>query len=93
MIVQAPVYEFARRLAPEQRRATKAALRALREEQGDIQPLEGNLAGYYRLRTGKFRLSFRYSSSATIEAVMLEERGIVYDVFAEQFLARLRQSL
>jgi mRNA interferase RelE/StbE len=92
VIVKEPVLEFARLLAPEQRRAVKAALVALRREKGDIKPLEQALTGFYRLRIGKFRLVFRYSSAKTIEAIYLEERSIVYEVFEAQLLAKLLTS-
>lgn len=89
VVVKEPVYDFARRLAPEPRRAVRRALTALRREEGDIRALEQALTGYYRLRIGKFRLIFRYADSKAIEAVFLEERSIVYEVFEAQFLARL----
>jgi mRNA interferase RelE/StbE len=88
--VMAPVYDYIRRLAPEQRRTLKKALKELDHEHGDIRALEQALTGYYRLRVGKFRIIFRYPSASTIEAVFIEERGIVYEVFEEQFLAKLR---
>jgi len=90
VIVKAPVYEFARRLAPEPRRAVREALKGLRQESGDICALEQALTGYCRLRIGKFRLIFRYRDSSTIEAIFLEERSLVYEVFAAQFLAKLK---
>jgi len=90
VVVKEPVYEFARRLAPEPRRAVRQALKGLRHERGDIRALEQALTGYYRLRIGKFRLVFRYLNSTTIEAVFLEERGVVYEIFEAQFLAKLK---
>ena len=89
VVVKEPVYDFARRLAPEPRRAVRRALAGLRREEGDIRALEQTLTGHYRLRIGKFRLIFRYADSKTIEAIFLEERSIVYEVFEAQFLARL----
>jgi mRNA interferase RelE/StbE len=88
--VKAPVYDYIRRLAPEQRRALKKALKELERERGDIRALEQALTGYHRLRVGKFRIIFRYASPARIEAIFIEERGIVYEVFESQFLARLK---
>lgn len=88
--VREPVYDFIRRLAPEQRRALKKALKELQHERGDIRALEQALSGYYRLRAGKFRLIFRYASPARIEAIFIEERSIVYEVFEAQILARLK---
>jgi mRNA interferase RelE/StbE len=90
VVVQEPVYEFARRLAPEPRRAVKRALLDLRKEQGDIRELDGSLSGYCRLRIGKYRLIFRYVSRSTIEAVFLEERSMVYEVFATELLKKLK---
>jgi mRNA interferase RelE/StbE len=90
VIVKEPVYEFACRLAPEPRRAVRQALKALRNEEGDIRALEQTLTGYYRLRIGKFRLIFRYADATAIEAIFLEERGIVYEVFEAQLLAKLK---
>jgi mRNA interferase RelE/StbE len=90
VVVKEPVYEFARRLAPEPRQAVRQALKGLRNERGDIRALEQALTGYYRLRIGKFRLIFRYLNPTTIEAVFLEERGVVYEVFEAQFLAKLK---
>lgn len=84
------VIEFARRLAPEPRRAIKQALVALREEQGEIRALEANLSGYCRLRVGRHRIIFSYAADGAIEAVLLEERQLVYEIFEAQFIQRLK---
>ena len=84
------VVEYARRLAPEPRRAVKQALIALREEHGDICALEGNLSGYYRLRAGRHRIIFNYAGDGAIEAIFIEERRLVYEVFEAQFIKRLK---
>lgn len=84
------VIEFTRRLVPEQRRAIKTALRELRHERGDLRALEGTLAGYYRLRVGRFRLVFAYASDGAIEVIFIEERGLVYEVFEAEFVKRLK---
>jgi mRNA interferase RelE/StbE len=88
--VEEQIREFIRRQAPEPRRALKRALRELERERGDIRAMEQALTGYYRLRIGKFRLIFRYSDPGTIEAIFVEERGIVYEVFEAQLLAKLK---
>jgi mRNA interferase RelE/StbE len=88
--VKQPVYDFIRRLAPEPRRALKKALQELEHERGDIRSLEQALAGYYRLRVGKFRLIFRYVNTGDIEAIFVEERSMVYEVFEAQLLAKLK---
>jgi mRNA-degrading endonuclease RelE of RelBE toxin-antitoxin system len=68
----------------------KQALRELQRERGDIQPLEQALTGYCRLRVGRFRVIFRYRDAKTIDALFAEERGIVYEVFEQQFLRKLK---
>jgi len=87
------VVEFTRRLAPEPRRAIKHALTALRNEQGDIKALEGNLTGYYRLRVGRHRIILAYAEKRVIEVIFVEERGIVYEIFEAQFVQKLRERL
>jgi mRNA interferase RelE/StbE len=85
-----PASSFIRHLSPEPRRAIKKALKALCTESGDIRSLEQELAGYYRVRVGKYRIIFRYRNEATIEVPFVEERSLVYEVFAEQFIKRLK---
>jgi mRNA interferase RelE/StbE len=85
------VIEFAGRLAPEPRRALKRALAGLQQGQGDIQPLEANLAGYHRLRAGKFRIIFQYAVDGVIDAVFIEERALVYEVFSAELVKKLKE--
>ena len=85
------VTDYVRRLAPEHRRSIKRALEELRGERGDIQPLENNLAGYYRLRVGKYRIIFSYAEDDAIEALFIEERSLVYEIFEAHFVHKLRQ--
>jgi mRNA interferase RelE/StbE len=84
------VIEYVRRLAPEPRRAIKRALVDLRHEGGDIQALEGNLSGYYRLKVGRHRLIFAYARDEAVEVVFIEERSLVYEVFEAQFIKKLK---
>jgi mRNA interferase RelE/StbE len=84
------VIAFVSRLAPEPRRAIKLALAALRKEEGNISALEGNLSGYYRLRVGRHRVIFNYAADGAIEAVFIEERHLVYEIFEAQFIKRLK---
>jgi mRNA interferase RelE/StbE len=85
------VVDYARRLAPEPRRAVKLALRELANEKGDIRALEGTLVGYYRLRVGRHRIIFNYAEDGAIEAVFIEERSVVYEIFEAEFIKKLRQ--
>ncbi len=84
------VIEYVRRLAPEPRRAIKRALMDLRHESGDLQALEGNLSGYYRLKVGRHRLIFAYAKDQAIEVVFIEERSLVYEVFEAEFIKKLK---
>jgi mRNA-degrading endonuclease RelE of RelBE toxin-antitoxin system len=54
------VLNFVRSLAPEPRRSLRLALRGLEDERGDIKQLEGDLAGWCRLRVTSYRVIFRY---------------------------------
>jgi mRNA interferase RelE/StbE len=86
------VIAFIRCLAPEPRRAIKRALMELRKELGDIRALEGNLIGYYRLGIGRHRVIFNYAVDGAIEAVFIEERSIVYEIFEAEFIKELKVS-
>jgi len=86
------VVEFARRLAPESRCALKPALEDLQGKKGDIRPLEAALSGYFRLRVGRHRIIFSYAPDGAAEAVIAEDRSIVYEVFEAEFINRLKAS-
>jgi mRNA interferase RelE/StbE len=82
------VVQFVRSLAPEPRRAVREALRRLQHETGDIRALEGELAGFYRLRVGCYRVLFHYvarGSKRVIRCVYANQRQLVYEVFAHHF--------
>ncbi len=84
------VVNYARRLAPEPRRAVKQGLAGLQEERGDLRALEANLSGCYRLRVGRHRIIFNYAPDGAIEAIFIEERHLVYELFEAQFIKRLK---
>lgn len=48
------------------------------------------MAGYYRLRVGRHRIIFSYAKNKVIEAVFIEERGIVYEIFEAEFIKKLK---
>jgi mRNA interferase RelE/StbE len=48
------------------------------------------LAGYHRLRVGRFRIIFSYAADETIEVLFIEERSLVYEAFEAEFIRRLR---
>ena len=80
------VLEFVRSLAPEPRRSLRLGVRGLAEERGDIKQLEGDLAGWCRLRVKGYRVIFRYEmveSQRIARCVFAERRELVYELFAE----------
>lgn len=82
---------YQRKLAPQPRRAMKAALIGLAAGRGDIKALEGECAGLYRLRVSAHRVIFRYADDGSIRCFFAEHRSIVYEVLAatlQQWLPR-----
>jgi mRNA interferase RelE/StbE len=80
------VFVFVRSLPPEPRKRLREALRRLASERGDLRALEGDLAGFHRLRVGRFRVIFRYAMVGHAHGIRCEfadERSIIYQVFAE----------
>jgi mRNA-degrading endonuclease RelE of RelBE toxin-antitoxin system len=80
------VLDFVRSLAPEPRRSLRLAFRALAEDAGDIKQLEGDLAGWCRLRVKSYRVIFRYEmveDQRFARCVFAERRELVYELFAE----------
>ncbi len=78
------VADFVMRQAPDSRKKLRKALRGLSAEKGDIRALEGRLEGYHRLRTGSFRVIFRYcidDGRRAIRCEFAERRALVYEAF------------
>lgn len=90
VVLPEQVADFVRRQAPSARRRLRLTLRDLSFERGDIEALDGALAGYYRLRVGSFRIVFAYATSksgAYIQCVFIEHRSVVY-LLLEEMLRR-----
>jgi len=79
--ISTQVESFLRRVAPEPRRKLKGAIGGLARQQGDVKVLEDDLAGFWRLRVGRFRVVFCYTDIQTIDCIFVEERRLVYEVF------------
>jgi mRNA interferase RelE/StbE len=84
----AQVAAFVRGLAPEPRRQLRLAIRSLVQGRGDLKALEGELAGYWRLRVGSYRVIL-WRRATVIECVFVERRSIIYEVFAEELQKKL----
>jgi mRNA-degrading endonuclease RelE of RelBE toxin-antitoxin system len=79
------VVQFVRSLAPEARLLVRRAIRTLEREQGDLKPLEEQLAGYWRLRVGNYRVIIRFFSvkgERVARCVYAERRSVIYELFA-----------
>ena len=91
--VSSEVETFVKSLAPEPRRALTQAIKGLANDLGDCRQLEGDLAGYHRLRVLTYRVVYSETSAAgqrVIECVYAAPRSIVYELFAELLKNRLR---
>lgn len=80
VLVSEQIFVRLRSLHPDHRRDIRAALRELAKGRGEVKQLEGRLAGFYRLRIGRYRIVLRYRDKH-IEAIFLEQRSIVYELF------------
>ncbi len=89
VLVSEQVTVFMRKQAPEPRRALREALDRLKEGKGDVLALEENLRGYWRLRVGRYRVVFDYEDGGTIRCIFVEDRRLVYEVFAAMMKERL----
>jgi mRNA interferase RelE/StbE len=88
------VVEFFGHLAPEPRKNLRRALRGLEQEKGDIKALEGNLAGYQRLRSGSHRVIFLRKvrdGKPEIDCIFAEHRELVYEIFTASNPLRKRE--
>jgi len=88
------VLNFVRSLAPEPRRSLRLGLRVLEGEGGDIKELEGDLAGWCRLRVKSYRVVFRYEivgNQRIARCVFAERRELVYELFAEAMKGLLEE--
>jgi mRNA-degrading endonuclease RelE of RelBE toxin-antitoxin system len=84
----AQVAQFVRSLPPEPQRQLHLAIRSLAKGRGDVKALEGDLAGYCRLRIGSYRVIL-WRSATVIECVFAEKRSIIYEIFAEELRKKL----
>ena len=86
--IKEQVRAFQATLGLQSRRDLKHAILRLSEEAGDTKALRDNLAGYYRLRVGQYRVIFRYLPGRIVDCVYLHERSLVYELF-ETEMARI----
>ena len=80
VFVSQQILSFLRTLHPDHRKVIRRALAELTKNRGDRKELAGRLAGFYRLRIGRYRIVYRHQDNR-IEAIFLEQRSIVYELF------------
>jgi mRNA-degrading endonuclease RelE of RelBE toxin-antitoxin system len=84
--VSAQVEAFVKSLAPAPRHGLRRAIKGLARDEGDRRYLEGELAGWQRLRVAGFRVIYkeRFEKGARIlDCVYANRRSMVYDLFSE----------
>ncbi len=77
------VWEFCQSLPPAPRKRLRSGLMGLESDRGDIKALEGRLSGYYRLRSGAYRVIFsaRMEEGArVIYCHYVGHRSTVYEI-------------
>ena len=79
LLVSEQILARLRTLHPDHRREIRSALRELAKGRGDVKELAGRLAGFYRLRIGRYRIVYRYEEKH-LEAIFLEQRSVVYEL-------------
>lgn len=84
--VSEQVEGFVKALAPEPRKALRIGIKGLARSSKNTRRLEGELAGWERLRVGPFRVLYREVFSGgerVLACVYANRRSVVYDLFRE----------
>ena len=84
--VSPQVETFVKSLSPDPRRALSRAIKGLAQDFGAVEPLEGLLEGYSRLRVGSHRVIFATRADAgerVVDCLFDERRAVIYEMFAE----------
>ncbi len=84
--VSRQVESLVKSLAPDPRKALRAAIKALPAGQGDIKHLEGPLVGWSRLRVQTYRIVFKEvweHGQRMVDCVYVNRRSVIYDLFKE----------
>src|SRR5437660_11317126 len=92
----AQVADFIGKLAPAPKRALREALNGIVPGKSDTKPLEGKLAGFYRLRSGRIRVIYEERSvrgGREICCFYADYRASIYDVFAQLLTADLLEQI
>ncbi len=80
------VLGFVRQLSPQPKKSLRDALHKLATGKADIKRLEGRLDGYHRLRSGSYRVIFRYrmdQGQQVAECIYAGPRALIYELFEQ----------
>jgi len=86
------VVDFIGKLAPEPKRALRQALRGIPAGKSDLKLLEGKLAGFHRVRSGRIRVIYHERTvrgERQIYCFYADYRTSVYDIFEQLLTADL----
>jgi mRNA-degrading endonuclease RelE of RelBE toxin-antitoxin system len=78
VLIKQQVKDFIQTLSPDPKKALRQGLKGLENEEGNIEPLDGDLEGYYRLRVKNFRVIFSRPDPSTILCEYVHYRKVVY---------------
>ena len=81
-----------RRLPPEPKHALRRSIKALATLQGDIESLEGRLAGYCRLRVMTYRVIFAIrieQGEGRVQCLYAGPRATVYEAFTAMLAKKI----
>jgi mRNA interferase RelE/StbE len=87
--VSEQVEGFVKALAPDPRKALRAGIKGLARGEKNTRRLEGDLAGWQRLRVGEFRLGYKEAfapfagGERILDCAYFNRRSVVYDLFQE----------
>ena len=88
-----PVQLWLQGLPPGTKQRVRRELRALaggHAERLDLQPLRGELEGFYRLRIGDYRIVYHLEPGPMVRLDYADLRDVVYDLFRQ--LRALREA-
>jgi mRNA interferase RelE/StbE len=84
--VSEQVEGFVKGLAPDPKKALRAGIKGLARSGKNTRWLEGELAGWQRLRVGEFRVIYTEvfaGGERILDCVFANRRSVVYDLFKE----------
>ena len=83
-VIPPEVAEVIRHLSPEVKRAVKAAIRAIAANPAAGQPLQRELAGYWKFRVRRFRILYRVDrATKVLRITAVGERRSIYEEVAD----------